>query len=419
MVAKLNIKMTIIKNIKENKGRVTLASLLIVSLMLATAGLYVFVSNANAATAITAAKDVLSDPRPGASVSSNHTLTFTINETIDAGDTLTIDVADGTFTFGTTGFAETDPLDYDITDDGAEKAIAANGACAAEGFEIDSITAGVFQFTYCAASTAIASGSIIVVEIGTNATNGGNGNTQMTNPTKVATVGTADIPTISIGGTFGGSGDILVGIIEGVAVSVTVDESLSFVIAGVVNNTCDTEFTAQLGPDTVTTNAAVPFGTATTETFYHACHDLTISTNASGGYVITGEENTSLLRTGVDANDKTIDDATGDGGAVTETTEGAWGTSTFNGFGYSCEDSGGAQGDCAITASTNYKQFACLGTDAQCDLSAGGETKQTVASNSGPVSNKISTIEYKLSVDGIQPTGAYSNIVTYIATPTF
>src|SRR3989338_7991912 len=134
--------MTILKNIKENRGRVTLASLLITSLMIMSVGLYVFVNEASA-TAITAAKDVLSDPRPGGTVSSNHTLTFTINDAIDDGDTLTIDVAPGTFTFGTTDFANTDPLDYDITDDGAEKAIAADTACAAQGFEIDSITASV------------------------------------------------------------------------------------------------------------------------------------------------------------------------------------------------------------------------------------------------------------------------------------
>src|SRR3989344_5376886 len=197
--------MTILKNIKENRGRVTLASVLITSLMLASVGLYVFVNEVKA-DAITAAKDVLSNSAPDAAA--NHTLTFTINNPIDAGDTLSLDFADGTFTFGTAGFANTDPLDYDITDDDAEKAIAADTACAAQGFEIDSVASSTFTFTYCAGSTAIASGSVIVVEIGLNATNGGAGDTQMTNPAKVATVGTADTPAITIGGTFNGTGDI-------------------------------------------------------------------------------------------------------------------------------------------------------------------------------------------------------------------
>ena len=50
----------IFNGVKENKGRVTLASLLIISLMLATAGLYVFVSEANAA-ALTSVKATLID----------------------------------------------------------------------------------------------------------------------------------------------------------------------------------------------------------------------------------------------------------------------------------------------------------------------------------------------------------------------
>ncbi len=278
MVAKVNIKMTILKNIKENKGRVTLASVLIVSLMLVTAGLYIFVSETNAA-AITSAKDVLSTSSPGAAA--NHTFTFTINDPIDAGETLTIDVADGTFTFGTAGFANTDAKDYDIDDDGVDKVVTADGACAANQFEIDSIVSSTFQFTYCAGSTSIATGSVMTVQIGTHAdTSGGIGDTQMTNPAKVAAAGTADTPTITIGGTFSGTGDMLVAIIEGVAVTVTVDESLSFTIAGVTNTSCTQGGSAT---QVTTTTGTVPFGTTAVNTFYKGCHDLTVSTNAASG----------------------------------------------------------------------------------------------------------------------------------------
>ena len=409
----------IFNGVKENKGRVTLASLLIVSLMLATAGLYVFVSNANAA-AITSAKDVLSSPVPEASA--NHTLTFTINDAIDAGNTLTIDVADGTFTFGTTGFANTDPLDYDITDDGAEKTIAADGACVAEGFEIDSITDSVFQFTYCAGSTAIASGSVIVVEIGTNATNGGAGDTQMTNPVKIAAVGTADTPTITIGGTFGGTGDILVATIEGVTVSVTIDESLSFSIAGVTNINC-----TQGGDATQVTTTAitVPFGSSglAANTFYKGCHDLTVSTNAASGYSVTNEVNTSLLRTGTDSGDKTIDNAICDDGSCTAVigtaTTTPWATATANGFGYTCS---GTACSTEFNTASEFNRFVCTGSVANCDPGDGGEA---VAANTTPitsataVSGQVSRIVYKLSFGGTQPPGSYSNTVIYVATPTF
>ena len=75
--------MTIIKNIKENKGRVTLTSLLIVSLMLATAGLYVFVSEANAA-ALTSVKATLIDSRPGTASQINFSFT-TVSPVAAAG----------------------------------------------------------------------------------------------------------------------------------------------------------------------------------------------------------------------------------------------------------------------------------------------------------------------------------------------
>jgi len=413
--------MTILKNIKENRGRVTLASVLITSLMIMSVGLYVFVNEASA-TAITAAKDVLSDPRPGGTVSSNHTLTFTINDAIDAGDTLTIDVAPGTFTFGTTGFAETDPLDYDITDDGAEKAIAADGACAAQGFEIDSITASVFQFTYCAASTAIASGSIIVVEIGLNATNGGAGDTQMTNPAKVEAVGTADTPAITIGGTFNGTGDILVAIIEGVGVSVTIDESLSFTVATETAANCPATIPGtDKSDDGGHTATAITFGTLSAgNAFNHSCHLATVSTNAGTGYTTTAEK-TQLLTSG----GNTIADGTCDG-ACSGTVSATWSTTTNNGFGYCLQD---VAGNPALT--TDSSNDAGAGavdweTADQCNDATPQFKTYTTTATTEPVMKSFTAVSGDqirmgtiLNYSAVQAAGAYTTTLLFVTTPTF
>ncbi len=80
--------------------------------------------------------------------------------------------------------------------------------------------------TFTNGSAVVVAGSVITIEIGTNATSGTN---QITNDS-----GTGDA-TISIAGTFGDTGDILVELLTDDTVNITavVDESLSFSISDV------------------------------------------------------------------------------------------------------------------------------------------------------------------------------------------
>jgi hypothetical protein len=210
------------------------------------------------------------------------------------------------------------------------------------------------------------------------------------------------------------SGVTAFAIVYGVTVSATVSETLNFAISAVTNSNCNAYFGTVSGPDS--TASTVAFGTlASTNTFYHACHDLTVSTNAGSGYAVTAQETTSLYES---ANGKTIDDSTGDSGSMSETATSTWATATNHpGFGYACANISGS--DCSMTATSWYRQFACVGTDAQCDPGTGGETPQQVMANSGAVNAKQSRIEYKLTIDGTQEAGAYSNTIVYIATPTY
>jgi len=200
-------------------------------------------------------------------------------------------------------------------------------------------------------------------------------------------------------------------IISGVTVSATVAETLTLTISSVTNANCDTSFEPFAGPDSLATS--VPFGElSAADTFNHSCQDIFVSTNAGSGFSLTGQEATSLL-SGTD----TIDDSTGDSGSMTETVSSAWATASGNaGFGYACEDISGAT--CVMTATSSFKQFACVGSDANCDPGSGSETAQNVMTSS-TATTATSRIQYKLTVDGVQEAGDYTTTVIYIATPVF
>jgi len=140
---------------------------------------------------------------------------------------------------------------------------------------------------------------------------------------------------------------------------------------------------------------------------------LGVTTNAGGGWSITTQELQSLYDSNIT---ETIDDSTGDNTTMTETATDTWATATFNGFAYSCGDLSGTT--CVVEATSVYKQFACTGADAVCDVSSGGETIQniTTTSTAGTASSRV---QYKLSVGTSQPAGDYTTTIVYVATPTF
>lgn len=211
------------------------------------------------------------------------------------------------------------------------------------------------------------------------------------------------------------SGVTAFAIVYGVAVSATVPETLDFAISGITNANCDTIFGDFDGPDP-TTASAVAFGELSSiNTFYHACNDLTLSTNAGAGYSVTAHELTSL-RDSTTSN--LIEDSTGDSGSMDATTTSAWATADDNaGFGYACGNISGT--DCVITSTSLYRQFACTGTATSlCSPNPSG-TPVSVMTNNTAVSASQSRIEYKLTISGTQAAGSYSNTVVYIATPTY
>ncbi len=214
--------------------------------------------------------------------------------------------------------------------------------------------------------------------------------------------------------------------IEGVLVSATIDQSLSFTVAAVTSGQsgstyCDTT-------TSVSSNAySIPWGTiATANTFLDAAQTLTVSTNASSGYTVKISENDQMGLNGATCTGNTPDadgftfgsskcirDTICDSGDCTEAVTGEWNTATVNGFGYSLASVSGTP------AVFYYGESSRSFSSRQIADQQFAETQQNIMANSVPVSGDSARICYRLSISGTQPAGYYYNKVLYTATATF
>ena len=315
------------------------------------------------------------------SVVANQTITFTINDAWSATETLTIDYPDG-FDLNTWGNSE--PEDFDITDDAAEKTIVANGSCTADSIEITTVDATIddkLTFTLCAGSTAIATGSIMVVEIGTNATFGSPGNDQITNQTAAQNATDA---VVTIAGTFSGTGSAAV---EIVTINATVGPSITCSFAGLTTTFAN-----------LTTGL---ISTSDTNTV------ITVSTNAPNGLTLT-------VRDAGDGANPGLYKSSSPTSLIGSATDGFADTATLaagtDDFGIQASTSGGS--GASVTIAARYDQSGN-------DIGGLELTDTTVASATGAVSGRGVTMVHKAAVEGLTPAGSYADTLTYICTGTF
>ncbi len=347
-------------------------------------------------------KDVITDSRP--STAANHTITLDQSTSGDfsVGDTLVLTFAAA---FDTSGFASTDALDYDITVNGTEETIVdSTDACAGDTIEITTVAADVFTFTACGAFGGEAAGTVIVIEIGTHATSGGTGNTQITN----SSAGTYNL---AVDTTDEDSQDTIIVTTTAITISATIDETLTNTVAAVVSGSCTTT-----GGTTITSTAStIPYATISTETFYDICQQLTVATNAAGGYTVT-----VYTVAGLDAGANAFAVGSCDGGGCTLTTPNTWATATNNGYAICMDDS---TGDAAATANAGWDTAAeqCGGAGQKYELVAdlsGSQAPSTIMSSAVGVTD-VALVGWRLSADGAQAAGAYTGTVDYITTGTF
>lgn len=270
-------------------------------------------------------------------------------------------------------------------------------------------------------TSSCAGGSAVVVTIS------GPG---IVNPAPITTghtQGVADVYAVTVATRDGGSNTIdssvpRAAVLEAVLISTTVDESLSFVVAGLSSGT-------YCGNTTIATTAtAVPWGhLGSTNNFYYAAQQLSVSTNAISGYTVTIQENDQMGKNGnvctgtaPSAGNYTfgagicIRDTVCSAGTCSETTSADWtNATTYPGLGYSEASQSGTD------APFFYNELSRTFSSKQLADAGGGETPAVIMSNSAPVSGSSIYLCYRISVPGNQPSGYYYNIAKYTATATF
>ncbi len=290
---------------------------------------------------------------------------------------------------------------------------------------IDSVNNVITFTTPTSASqyVLVATGTQLTISVGSNATNQNQGTHWIVNPSSGGTY------TETVGGSFGGSGNVLVSINQASQLSATVAETLTFGINGMPGirtssdkmSGCVANFVFGEGHDdedtllvvnpVTTTAATVPFGTVPTGAASQGCQLLVIQTNAGNGYTITSRENNPLETAG----GFIISDTFCDSGTCTPTTSGAMAAITPGGFGISCVNS--ATSATCSTSSPNWnggQKWAPIAAE-----SSGLSPAPFSGISSATSALVLAKIKYRLKPPNGTIAGTYTNLVSLIATPVY
>lgn len=331
--------------------------------------------------------NTLSDSEPG--VVSNHTLTFVTPTGLAAGETISIN-------FGTGVFSDIGSLvaaDLDLNVNGVEESLIDGAASGADW----NVTASGDVIDIESGTDTIGANATVTIQIGTNATTGGAGTNQITNPA----IGSYEI-TLTVGA--GDTGATRVAIVDVVTVTASVETIFNFTVLGV-----DAGLTVN-GDTTsgTTTPTTIPFGVLEADTAETAAQDLEVSTNAANGFVVTVQADQQLTSaTGADI-DGFID------GAYT-TTPTLWTNPTI-----------------ALGSENTYGHWGITTDDATMPTVFGSQeyvsastTPVEIFRHDGPTnatSQGVGTtrVGYTVEITALQEAGDdYTATLTYVATPVF
>ena len=309
--------------------------------------------------------------REKASTLSNQTITFTIPTAINASETMIL-----TYDNSTSIAAALDFEDIDLADDGVDLVLAA----APSGTTWGVVRTSATVITFTNGSAAVASGSIVTIEIGTNATSVAAGVEQITN-------GTAGTTTLALSGTMGTvdiTGTAAMSIIadDQVVITATVAPTITFTIS---------DNTIEFG--TLSSSAARWADDSAGSATDVAAHTLTAATNATGGYIVS--YNGATLTSG------------GDTITVASLTDDADGVQGSESFGLSIA----TDGDATITSG-----YAYAGTP---DWKWIASATTTIITEAGPTATETFDMHYLANIASTTEAGDYSTTATYIATGTF
>jgi hypothetical protein len=315
---------------------------------------------------------------------SNHTIVFrTPTGANESTDTIIITLPTG-FTTNTFDFADVDLAHSAGSQANCtaptytnEETLAGTATGSAWGAALSGQVLTLTAPTDGVGAAAIAADACVQVQIGTNATTGATGDTQITNHASAASY------TIAISGAFGDSGDIVINVLndDQVSVSATVDESLTFTIS----------------------DNSIGFGTLSASDDYFAsgdtngsateaeAHTLVVGTNASNGYTMT------------------LNGATLTSGANTIAAIGSSNTASSAGteqFGLRIDETGGSGVVSAPYAASGFAFDTAAFPD-------------EVAAATGASANTTYSVRYLANITSSTEAGAYTATLTYVATANF
>lgn len=378
----------------------TVAIVTIVAVFAWTLGLPAWIHNANAAN-VASFTDTLSDSDLGAEA--EHTLVFTLANSIAASETLRVTFDPDAQSFDLTGLANGD-VTISAISGGTINQVSDVGSCTADPSQIymsDIDTTGDYiELTVCN-SDSIAAGTEVQIVVGST--------NYINNPA------TADSYVIRLGGTMTDSGDTRVAIIDDVTVTADVDTIFTFSINGVdAEQAVNDDITNTTGTSTATT---VPFGTIAPGAAKLMAQELRVDTNALNGFAVTVFADQVLTA----GNGATIDEFI-DGSANASSTQwqgpaGTLGaTDTYGHWGLTSDD------DSVSSTTPNL-----WGSGEALYVGNFINNPVEVFYNNTPVKYSqggmgvgSTTVAYKVEISNLQEAAKdYTATLTYIATPVF
>ncbi len=333
------------------------------------------------AASLTSMSDTMS--RLKASTASNHTIQFVTPTGVGSGQTITLTFSSGFTGVSSIAFGDVDLASAASCSGFSDKTLAASPSGATWG-----VSSSGQVVTITSGTGTIAATNCVQIEIGTNATFGTTGTNQISN----GAIGSNDTVALSVG-SGADTGTIAVEVISNdqITVQATVDPTITFTLIDATSTDNTIGFGSLLTGSAryATANGTYTAGGSGSDT---SAVTMTIATNASGGYVLSYLGDT--LKSGSDS----IAAATFTGDA-----DGTPGTAQFA-TGYTA--SGGSTVATAYDNSSNNWSFVA-------------NTTTTIVSRTTPTSTETIGGHYLANIAGNTPAGAYSTIITYIATGTY
>ncbi|MFH1187104.1 MAG: hypothetical protein V1697_02935 [Candidatus Levyibacteriota bacterium] len=335
-------------------------------------------------------------------VTARHTIAFKLSTPAIATDKLVITfpgAADNTASPSASTFA------FNNLQNGNLSISAGGTGCTSWSISSPSIT--------CVLNGAITTATTVTITIGSSTP-------ALINPTKTQTIGTGDLWKLTLKHTDTSDAEketntkIAIATIESIQIQGVVDASITMTIAAINNGTvvkddntgCDaTGFNITTNSGQHPTATSVNLGTIGTNMTY-AAQKITISTNASSGYVLTATSSGKLINP---VSGHSFPNAQGAGDL------------TANDLPIPAQMSAGTEAfgiaACGTNANTNFDTDPPLfGNPSN---SAGNAYYYTLATNASQATNDPTSIVYAVTASGTTPAGTYSTAMTYVATPTF